>query len=162
MLPVLLLSGGFDSESLRISPKPKTCIACVLLSGTSTATLFGTCTLPAHCFETHFLDRSLQLPLSFYTNARNHSHTSYHTPCRRTCGTGAVLNTRAVCCTCMTHTKSQVPLGGNQKDSLHRPFTLTPPDNQPLMIIIFRKHNTKLTTGLVDPLVHFICLPLPQ
>ena len=40
--------------------------------------LFGTalnqlCVLPAHCLDTHFLARSLQLPLSFCANARAHT-----------------------------------------------------------------------------------------
>ena len=77
-------------------------VACILLSDFD-ASSFGTalnqpCTLPAHCFDTHFLARSFQLPLSFYTNARAHTATRalrVHALSQEAL-TGAVLNARAL------------------------------------------------------------------
>ena len=67
-------------------PKPAHCQRTAFR--TSTAALFGTapnqpCMLPAHCFDTHFLARSLQLPLFFYANTRAHPEINRSKSCQK-------------------------------------------------------------------------------
>ena len=70
--------------------------------GTSTATLFGAALnrlKHLQCLSTALTSlpcRLLSATSLFHANTPNQSHTSYHTPCHRTCGTGVVLSARAL------------------------------------------------------------------